>query len=311
MPDHRNHHPNQHPDHHHPKPPVTVLGLGAMGRAIADAIHRGGHPTTVWNRTPGRADALVAKGLDLAPSPAAAVAAAPVVVVCLLDDASVRDTLGALGDELAGRLVVNVTTVTPKQARETAAWAAEQGIEYLDGAIMAVPEMIGLPVASILYSGSESAFTTHRGLLELLGGARFFGTDAGRAALFDLALLGSMYAMFAGFAHGAAMVASEGVPAGEFVDLAVPWLSAMTTGLPGHAAYFDSGDYTAETQSLDFNKTAVDTIAEASRDQGIGTDVPAAVQTLIDRQVAAGHGKESFARIFESIRRRPAADRVG
>ncbi|MFI6582408.1 NAD(P)-dependent oxidoreductase [Embleya sp. NPDC050493] len=285
----------------HPTP-VSVLGLGAMGRAIADAIHRGGHPTTVWNRTAGRADSLVAKGLALAPTATAAVEASPVIVVCLLDDASVRDTLTPLADSLAGRLVINVTTMTPQQAREAAAWAAEQGIEYLAGAIMAIPQMIGLPVASLLYSGSTAAFDTHRPLLELLGGARFFGSDAGRAALYDLALLGSMYAMFAGVAHGAAMVASEGLPTAEFVAMAGPWISAMTTGLPRHAEYFDSGDYAAEVQSLDFNKAALDTIAEASREQGVGTDVIAAVQTLIDRQVAAGHGKDSFARIFESIR---------
>ncbi|MFF7248391.1 NAD(P)-dependent oxidoreductase [Embleya sp. NPDC008237] len=283
--------------------PVSVLGLGAMGRAIADAIHRGGHPTTVWNRTAGRADSLVAKGLALAPTATAAVEASPVIVVCLLDDASVRATLTPLADSLAGRLVINVTTMTPRQAREAAAWAAEHGIEYLAGAIMAIPQMIGLPVASLLYSGSTAAFDTHRPLLELLGGARFFGGDAGRAALYDLALLGSMYAMFAGVAHGAAMVASEGLPTAEFVAMAGPWISAMTTGLPRHAEYFDSGDYAAEVQSLDFNKAALDTIAETSREQGVGTDVIAAVQTLIDRQVAAGHGKDSFARIFESIRR--------
>ncbi|WP_406288208.1 NAD(P)-dependent oxidoreductase [Embleya sp. NBC_00896] len=283
--------------------PVTVLGLGAMGRAIADAIHRGGHATTVWNRTAGRADALVAKGATLAPSPTSAVEVSPVIVVCLLDDESVRATLTPLAPLLTGRLVINVTTVTPKQARDTAAWAAEHGVEYLDGAIMAVPEMIGLPVASLLYSGSRAAFETHRELLELLGGARWFGTDPGIASLYDLALLGSMYSMFAGFAHGAAMMASEGVPATEFVEMAAPWISAMTIGLPHHAEFFDQGDYTTDVQSLDFNKAAVDTIAEASRDQGVGTDVIAAVQTLIDRQVAAGHGKDSFARVFEGIRR--------
>ncbi|MFI6983140.1 NAD(P)-dependent oxidoreductase [Embleya sp. NPDC050154] len=283
--------------------PVTVLGLGAMGRAIADTIHRGGHPTTVWNRTAGRADSLVAKGVALAADPVAAVEASPVVVVCLLDDESVRGTLTPLVDVLAGRLVVNVTTVTPKQARQTSAWAVEHGIHYLDGAIMATPEMIGLPVASLLYSGSREGFDTHRELLELLGGARWFGTDAGLASLYDLALLGSMYSMFAGVAQGAAMVASEGVAAAEFVAMAGPWIDAMLSALPYHAEYYDSGDYTTEVQSLDFNKAAVDTIAEAARDQGVGTDVVAAVQTLIDRQVAAGHGKDGFARIFESIRR--------
>jgi 3-hydroxyisobutyrate dehydrogenase-like beta-hydroxyacid dehydrogenase len=41
---------------------VTVLGLGEMGSALAGAFLGGGLPTTVWNRSPGKADALVAKG---------------------------------------------------------------------------------------------------------------------------------------------------------------------------------------------------------------------------------------------------------
>ncbi|MGV7904205.1 NAD(P)-binding domain-containing protein, partial [Mycobacterium kansasii] len=41
---------------------VTILGLGAMGRAIAAAFVDAGHRVTVWNRTPGKADRLVARG---------------------------------------------------------------------------------------------------------------------------------------------------------------------------------------------------------------------------------------------------------
>lgn len=44
------------------RPPVTVLGTGAMGAALAETLLGAGHPTTVWNRTPGRADPLAAKG---------------------------------------------------------------------------------------------------------------------------------------------------------------------------------------------------------------------------------------------------------
>lgn len=42
--------------------PVTVVGLGSMGRALAGAFAGAGHPTTVWNRTPAKAAPLVAKG---------------------------------------------------------------------------------------------------------------------------------------------------------------------------------------------------------------------------------------------------------
>lgn len=50
--------------------PVTVLGLGAMGNALTTALLRAGHSATVWNRTAGKADRLVAQGATRAESPA-------------------------------------------------------------------------------------------------------------------------------------------------------------------------------------------------------------------------------------------------
>src|ERR1044072_8092422 len=57
--------------HDHPAP-VTVLGLGPMGQALAGAFLAQGHPTTVWNRTAARAGGLVARGATRADTGAAA-----------------------------------------------------------------------------------------------------------------------------------------------------------------------------------------------------------------------------------------------
>ncbi|MDQ0947421.1 3-hydroxyisobutyrate dehydrogenase-like beta-hydroxyacid dehydrogenase [Streptomyces phaeochromogenes] len=280
---------------------VSVLGLGAMGTALAGALVKAGYTTTCWNRSPGKADQLVAQGAEVAATARDAVRAGRLVVVCLLDHASVHEVLDPLSDELAGRTLVNVTTTSPAQSRELADWAAEAGVAYLDGGVMAVPDMIGRPGSSILYSGSAEVFDEYRPLLELWGASTYFGEDAGLASLYDLALLAGMYVMFAGFAHGAAMVAPAGVTAREFAALATPWLAAMTGAFEGFAAVVDGGDYTvAGQQSLEFS--SLDHLLAASSDQGISTEVVGMVQRLIRRQIDAGHGEESFARIIESIR---------
>ncbi|MCM6772482.1 NAD(P)-binding domain-containing protein [Nocardia sp. CDC159] len=285
-----------------PSTPVTLLGLGAMGRALAAALLQGGHPTTVWNRTPGRDEDLRAAGATAAATVADAIAGSGPIIAVLLDHASVHATLDPVADKLAGRQLVNLTSTAPDEARELAAWAAAHGIDYLDGGIMAVPSMIGQPGSSILYSGSRAVFDEHRELFETFGAAEYFGPDAGLASLYDFALLSAMYLMFAGFAHGAAMVATAGVSAQAFAERAIPWVQAMAAGLGGHAAYFDSGDYTAETQSLHFNKAALDAIVRATRAAGVRPTVLAPVKHLIDEQVADGHGAESFARVFEGLR---------
>lgn len=286
---------------------VTVLGLGAMGRELAAAIVRGGYPTTVWNRSPGKDTELVAAGAKSALAIEEAVAASDLVLACLFDLESVHETLDPVAHTLAGRTLINLTSTEPSGARDLAAWAAEHGINYLDGGIMATPPMIGKPGSALLYSGSREVFDKHRPLLELLGSTEYFGADAGAASLVDFALLSSMYVMFTGFYHGAAMVRGTGMGAEEFGRRAADWLGAMLGSFAIAGKQIDSGDYSVPFQPLTFTKAAVDTIVSASREAGVDLDVIGPVQNLVDRQVAAGYGAESSERMFESLNppRRP------
>jgi 3-hydroxyisobutyrate dehydrogenase-like beta-hydroxyacid dehydrogenase len=280
--------------------PTTVLGLGQMGRALADALIDAGHSTTVWNRTPAKAQPLAARGAVAAGSPEAAVTASPLIVACLLDHASVHGVLDPIAPSLRGRVLVNLTTTTPRQARELADWAGRAGIGYLDGGIMAVPEMIGGAGSAILYSGSATVFDEHRRVLDRWGQSTYFGPDAGIASLYDLAILAGMYVMFGGFMHGAAMVGSEGVSAREFAAQATPFLAAMTEALPGLAATIDAKDYAGDgQQSLAFSDLTK--MVTASVEQGVSAEVLQPVHDMIQRQIAAGHGQEGFARIFEEL----------
>lgn len=280
---------------------VTVLGLGAMGSALAAALLDAGRDTTVWNRTPARATDLSARGAEAASTIDEAVAAHPLVIACLLDHASVHETLDPVIDRMRGSALVNLTTTTPNEARELATWAGAHGVDYLDGAIMATPPMIGSPAASILYSGPEEVFDAVRPVLDVWATSTYDGEDSGLASLFDLAMLSGMYTMFAGFLHGAAMVGSVGVSATAFAARATPFLSAMTSGFAHDAAVIDGGDYTVPgQQSLDFSDLGH--IVRASEEQGVDPGPVAAVQELISRQIADGHGAEGFARLYESLR---------
>lgn len=73
--------------------PVTVLGLGPMGRALASAFLKARHPVTVWNRTPGKAGDLPDRGAVVTDSVQDAVRAGQVIIACLIDYEAVRATL--------------------------------------------------------------------------------------------------------------------------------------------------------------------------------------------------------------------------
>ena len=70
--------------------PVTVVGLGSMGQALAGTLHAAGHPTTVWNRSAHRAEALAAEGATAAPTVADAVAASPLTIICACSTVPIR-----------------------------------------------------------------------------------------------------------------------------------------------------------------------------------------------------------------------------
>ncbi|MGW6333660.1 NAD(P)-dependent oxidoreductase [Nocardia rhamnosiphila] len=280
---------------------VAVLGLGPMGRAIATTLVKGGNPTTVWNRTPGKDAELVGLGAVSAPDTASAIHSAAVVVAVLGDHASVHEVLDPLADRLHGKALINLTSTAPEESRELARWAAGHGIDFLDGGIMAVPPMIGGPGASILYSGSGQVFERFRPGLEKLGAADYFGDDPGVAALYDFALLAGMYAMFTGFFHGAAMVRSAGVTATSFAPRAAAYITAMAGLLPAYAEVIDSGEYTDEVQPARFHKPAFDAIVRASRDAGVALDIVGPIKNLIDRQIADGRAGEGLERITEEL----------
>ncbi|MFJ7911850.1 NAD(P)-dependent oxidoreductase [Kitasatospora sp. NPDC096204] len=286
------------------KTPLTLLGLGAMGTALAEAWLAAGHPLTVWNRTAARAEALAARGATVAATAAEAVAANRLVVVCLLDDASVLEALD--GADLTGKDLVNLVTNTPGQSRLRAAWAERHGARYLDGAIMAVPPMIGVPVSGgyVFYGGSAELFEEHRDTLAAPADTRYVGADAGHAALYDVALLSGMYGMFAGVAQAFALIRGESVAPSELAPLLGDWISAMSHSVGTTAEQLESGDYTKGVVSgLAMQVAAKGTILRTAEEQGVSPELIEPYFRLMERRLEIGSGEEDLSGVVDLLRR--------
>ncbi|MBB5856277.1 NAD(P)-dependent oxidoreductase [Amycolatopsis umgeniensis] len=281
---------------------VTVIGLGNLGRALAETFLRHGHPTTVWNRDANKADALVAAGAKAAATAEEAIAAGDLVIVALLDSTVARRVLAGAAGAVAGRALVNVTSGGPEDARELAAWADEHGARYLHGAVYAVPQTIGTAGSSISYSGEETVHRRWQPLLDLLGRGTFLGRDAGLASGYDVAILAGMYGMIGGFLHATAMAAAAGVRATELTPMLLSWLTDSFPALSTFAEEIDSGGFSGGESSLAMNQAGLATIIRASRELGVPVGTLAPVKDLIDRQIDDGHGAASLSRAVESFR---------
>lgn len=287
------------------KTPLSLLGLGAMGTALARAWLAAGHPLTAWNRTPARAEPLVAEGAIAAGTAAEAVAANDLVVLCLLDDASIRKTLDDV--DLTGKDLVNLTTSTPAQARALDEWARERGARFLDGGIMAIPPMIGVPEAGgyVFYSGSRALFDEHQATLAVPAGTRYVGENPGFAALHDVALLSGMYGMFAGITHAFALIRGEDIAPTEFAPLLADWITSMASSIPRTAERLASGDHTTGVVSnLAMQAAGVPTFLGTAEEQGVSPELLAPFFSLMRRHVADGNGDEDGAGLVDRLRTR-------
>jgi 3-hydroxyisobutyrate dehydrogenase-like beta-hydroxyacid dehydrogenase len=281
---------------------ITFLGLGAMGSALARAALATNLDVTVWNRTPERADPLVAIGATAAANSTAAIAAADLIVICLLDYPSVRAVLDAAEATLSGKTILNLTNGTPEQARGLAAWAEAEGAAYLDGGIMAIPPMIGGPETLILTSGSAAARAVSHDVLASFGSSRYLSGDPGHAALYDLALLTAMYGMFGGYLQGTALLRADGIAAVDFVEMAQAWLTAMQSSLPEMARQIDAADHGRNVGSnLAMQDAAYINLIDASRARKLSTDLIEPMQRLLQKAVATGRGGHDIASMAELI----------
>ncbi|MGK4592069.1 NAD(P)-dependent oxidoreductase [Amycolatopsis sp. w19] len=274
--------------------PISVVGLGLMGTALARAFLKAGHPTTVWNRTAAKADALVAEGARLAPTIGDALGG--VTIVCLTDYSAVRELLGDA--RLDGTTLVNLTSGDSAQARETAAWAEKHGARYLDGAIMAIPSSIGTDEAVILLSGPRPDFD-----LGALGTVSHLGEDPGLASLYDVAGLTMMWSVLNAWLQGTAMLKTAGVDAATYAPFARQIAAGVADWLPGYAEQIDKGSFPAEVSALETDARAMAHMVEESEALGVNAELPKLIKAMADRAIAAGHGGEQYPVLIREFER--------
>ncbi|MGW7090264.1 NAD(P)-dependent oxidoreductase [Streptomyces sp. NPDC054871] len=291
----------------HTPTPVTLLGLGSMGRALASAFIDAGHPTTVWNRSPERAAPLVAKGAVHAASIAQAVARSPLVIACLSTYEATLQSLEPASAALDGRTLITLNSGTPAGAREMAAWADARGARFLDGAVKNVPAAVGKPDTLLYYSGDKAVFDEHAATLRVLGGDTVhLGTDVDLAALYESAVGASLLPALLGFFEGAALITARGLEASTMVRYSVKWLEMIAAILPGLASEIDSGDYTEPASSIGLFHDAIGYEHQTGAEAGIDLSWHEPMNELLRQAVADGHRDHSISALVEVLRKQPS-----
>ncbi|XMN07225.1 NAD(P)-dependent oxidoreductase [Streptomyces griseobrunneus] len=286
----------------HPRTPVTVIGLGSMGRALAEAYVRAGHPTTVWNRTTSKGGPLVALGARQTRTVEKAVTASPLVIACLTTFDATVEALGPAAAAVEGRTLVTLNSGSPADARAMAGWASGYGARYLGGAVKNVPSAVGAEDTLLYYGGDRGVFDEHAATLRVLGGDTVhLGADPDLAALYEMAVGGTLLPALVGFFQGAAALRARGLDAASMVRFGVKWFEMINALLPVFAGEIDRGDYSDGASSVDLFLAGAAHDKAFAEEAGLDVHWHRPFHDLLRRAVAAGHGGHSISALTEVL----------
>jgi 3-hydroxyisobutyrate dehydrogenase-like beta-hydroxyacid dehydrogenase len=160
-------------------PRIAFLGTGSMGLPMARRLCEAGHALQVWNRTPDKADSLVALGAVVHPQAAAAVKDADIVVGMLENGAVVEDVLFAQDVAPAmkpGALFVDMASIKPREARDHAARLGAMGIGHIDAPVSGGTGGADQGTLVIMAGGKAAEFERALPVLRIFGRATHVGS---------------------------------------------------------------------------------------------------------------------------------------
>lgn len=268
-----------------------------MGSALARYAVRAGHETHVWNRSAAKLAPLVAIGAKAAASARAAVEAADIVVVMVSERAASQRVVDEVAVVLAGKLLVDLTSGTPRQARERAAWAKARGIAVLDGAVMVTRDVVGTERCVVLYAGERALMEKHA-VLGFGGRAIHVGEEPGGAAALDVALITTMWGALFGALQAAVVCRAEGIP----VETLIGYLGALEpvtrSAVAGQLECVARGRFGADATtkaSVAVHRAGVKHLRAVCEERGLSAAIPEAFAALLEAAVAAGHAEDELA----------------
>ncbi len=220
------------------KSSIGFIGLGVMGKAMAENILAAGFALTVHNRSRAAVDALVGLGARAADSPAAVAANADIVVLCLPDTPDVERVLfgadGVAEAVRAGTIVVDTSTISPAATRDFAARLAERHVALVDSPVSGGPKGAKDGTLSCMIGGETEAVERAMPVLQAIGKTHVHLGPAGAGQLVKACNQLVIAATLSGVSEAIALCQKAGIDAYKMRDVLLAG-SAKSAVLEQHA----------------------------------------------------------------------------
>jgi 3-hydroxyisobutyrate dehydrogenase-like beta-hydroxyacid dehydrogenase len=202
---------------------LGFVGLGVMGGEMVARLLDKGHTVTGYNRTRGKAERLVERGMKWGDSPRAVVEASDVTFSMVTNSAAlgavVDGPAGMLSGLKAGKVLVDMSTVSPSFSREVAAKVREKGADMLDAPVSGSVITLQQGKLSVMVGGRLETFERMKPLLLDIGPKVTHVGDNGLALAMKIAVNLSLAVQMLAFSEGVLLAEKSGIAREVAVDV--------------------------------------------------------------------------------------------
>lgn len=287
---------------------VAFVGLGLMGRPMAENLLAAGHEVVVANRSPEPVAALAAAGAEGAASAAEAARGADVTITMLPDGPTVHALMlgeeGILGAMREGTLAIDMSTIAPAEARLLAAAGAERGIGFLDAPVSGGDVGAREGRLTIMVGGEPADFERALPLLEAMGSSVTHVGPAGAGQVVKACNQVAVALILEGLVEAVTLGTAAGIEAETVLGVLG---GGMVGGrmLEARGPSLVSGEHEPGFRLEHHLKDLRIALAEA-RERGVELPATPVVERLMERLQAEGRGAENHTALLDAVQAPPA-----
>ena len=284
---------------------LGYIGLGVMGGRMAARLMSKGHTVTAYNRTASKARPLVDRGLRLANSPRDVAAAADVTFVMVANSAALRAVAdgpdGFIAGAGPGKIVVDMSTVSPALSRDLARQVRDRGARMVDAPVSGSVLTLEQGKLSIMVGGDRETFDRIKPLLEDIGPKVTYVGSNGLAVSMKIATNISVGVQMLAFAEGVRLAEKSGIARETAVDV-------LTHSAIGSPMLQYRGPFVLQMPAEAwFNTNMMQKDLLLALELGRELDVPLPTTSVTNEWLtvarAMGLGDADFAAVFQALAR--------
>jgi 3-hydroxyisobutyrate dehydrogenase-like beta-hydroxyacid dehydrogenase len=282
---------------------IAFCGLGLMGGAMAARLVQAGHAVTVWNRTPGKAQALEERGAARAETPAEAVSGAEAAITMLADPDALEAVVFAdhgLAEGMAdGSTLIDMSTVGPDAVRHLRE-RLHRGITLIDAPVLGSAPQAESGELQVFAGGPAEEVDRWRPVLEALGTVLHVG-PLGAGAAMKLVTNSTLGALMTALGEALALADALGLDERMVLDVLARSPIGVTVNRKREA--IESGAYPPSFK-LSLARKDLALVAQAAK--GLDLRVAPASGSWLEAADAARLGELDYSAVVAHIRGRPA-----